>query len=152
MLTPKRQAHHESDRQLLLLRTEGNTKRKAPGIMTAYPNAITTTKGRTPTIPRVEEPPDGITKADFLAFQERTKTMRDEASSIPFKPWPAWFDTSIGVVVKATFMKPGEMIKRGGVVSNGNDKWFFLHSSNLKDLSGLGFMLTEDMLPFLYYK
>ena len=94
--------------------------------------------------PCAEEPPDGITKADFLAFQERTKTIRDEASSIPFEPRPAWFNTSISVVVKATFAKPGEMIKRGGVVSDSEGKWFFLHSTKLTDLSGPGFMLTEE--------
>ena len=102
--------------------------------------------------PRAKEPPDGITKEDFLAFQKCTKLIRDAAGSITFDPWPHWFDTSIGVVVKATFAKPGKMTKQGGVISNSKHKWFFLHSTNLKDLSGPGFMLMEDMLPFLYHK
>ena len=56
------------------------------------------------------------------------------------------------MVVKATFAKPGEMTKQGRVVSNGKYKWLFLHSNNLKDLLGPGFMLTEEMFPFLYHK
>ena len=101
---------------------------------------------------RAEEPPDSITKEDFAAFQQQTKALRDTAPSIPFEPWPEWFDMSIGVVVKATYVKPGETTKRGGVISNGENKRFFLHSSNLRDLSGPGFMLTVDMLPFLFQK
>ena len=42
--------------------------------------------------------------------------------------------------------------KCGGVISNGEDKWFFLHSTNLCNLLGLGLMITIDMLPFLYQK
>ena len=102
--------------------------------------------------PRTEEPPEGITKEDFLAFQKRMQSIRDAAGSIDFDPWPDWFDTSIGVVVKATYAKPGETTKRGGVISNGEHKWFFLHSTNLRDLWGPGFMLMEEMLPFLYHK
>ena len=36
--------------------------------------------------PRAEEPPDGITKEDFAAFQQRTKALQDTAPSILFDP------------------------------------------------------------------
>ena len=102
--------------------------------------------------PTLKKTLEGITKEDFLAFQQCTQSIRDAASSIAFDPRPEWFDTSIGMVVKATYAKPGETTEQGGVISNGADKWFFLHSTNLRDLSGPGFMLTEEMLPFLYQK
>ena len=101
---------------------------------------------------RAEEPLDSIAKEDFKAFQQGTQIIQDAALSIPFKPRLDWFDKSIGVVVKATYMKPGETTKQGGLISNGVDKWFFLHSINLWDLLGPGFMLTEEMLPSLYQK
>ena len=103
-------------------------------------------------LPRAEEPPEGITRDDFQWFIKRTNQTRAAAGSIPFNTIPDWFDKSIGVAEKATYVKPGEQTKRGGVISNGEDKWFFLHSNNLCDLTGPGFMITMDMLPFLYQK
>ena len=87
---------------------------------------------------------------DFHQFQERTEQIREAAGSILFDSRPDWFNTSIGVAEKATYANPGEQAKRGGVISNRKDKWFFLHSTNLCNLTGPGFMLTTDMLLFLY--
>ena len=99
---------------------------------------------------RLEEPPDRITQQDFKKKSGSNQEDRDTAPCIPFDPHPEWFDSSIGVIVKATFAKPGEQTYHGGVISNGKDEWFFLHSSNLKDLTGPGFMLSVQTLPFLY--
>ena len=77
--------------------------------MTPVPTCLPKTD--TLLLPHEEEPLDGITKEDFTAFQQRTKALQDTALSIPFEPWPEWFDTSIGVAGKATYVKPGETTK-----------------------------------------
>ena len=78
------------------------------------------------------------------------KVHLQKIKTIPATFDPDWFPYFDGEVEKVTLALPDKVLKQQGMLPNGPGKWFFVHLRDIKNLFGLGYMVTLDMIPHLY--